>query len=227
MARATVYRILTRLYAYPEGEILSWIRDVAWIDVLREALALNRIGRTGLGLPSAERLIRHTPADQLALQLTREYTRLFISGVPRTVAPPYGSVYMEENGLLFGQTTAEVSRYYQSNGLELLSDDGDLPDHIVHECEFMALLVDREARGDMTKRSAAAAQAGFFHGFMLPWIPSFTERVIKGTSSPLYRMLARVTARFLAAEQEHLPAERATMFRFQRRSVSEGANKSY
>jgi len=78
---------------------------------------------------------------QVELQpLQVEYARLFV-GPFHVEAPPYGSVYLETNGRLMGESTIAVKKFYQKYGLELDQDFSELPDHISAELEFVYYLL--------------------------------------------------------------------------------------
>lgn len=95
-------------------------------------------------------------------KLKEEYTYLFISSFPKIPCPPYESYYRE--GLLFGKTTQEVKDYYESQGFQF-SKEGEAPDHIAVELEFLALTEDLN-----------------FLNIIFQWIEDFKKCVEKASS---------------------------------------------
>lgn len=71
--------------------------------------------------------------------LKQEYTNLFISSFPTLPCPPYESYYRE--GLLLGEASQEVLDYYSKKGYQFALE-GEAPDHIAVEFEFLALTED-------------------------------------------------------------------------------------
>jgi TorA maturation chaperone TorD len=94
-------------------------------------------------------------AETQALLL--DYTRLFL-GPMQILANPYGSVWLEENRTLMGDTTMAVLALYQEGGFEIDDEFREVPDHIAVELEFLYLLIfqENEARssGDAARLSA-------------------------------------------------------------------------
>jgi TorA maturation chaperone TorD len=81
--------------------------------------------------------------EQLAM--AQEYTRLFINVFPHIIAPPYGSFYLEKEGLVSAKTTSEVLRFYHEAGFTLKGGLHDLADHIARELGFMGILAGKES----------------------------------------------------------------------------------
>ena len=204
MARSTIYNNLSLCFTYPDEKICAWILEKQWIEVLEEALSLL----------TEEDFEKHFQSfkdslwgerETLALELAREYTRLFINAFPHVVAPPYGSVYMEKDGLVFGKVTSEVLRFYHETGFTLKEDLHDLPDHIAHELEFMGILTAREAQASgADKVKLEETQMNFLSRFILPWIPSFCQRIGEQNHSSFYRTLGDLTREFMNMEKNYL-----------------------
>ncbi|HDH01197.1 MAG TPA: molecular chaperone TorD, partial [Nitrospirae bacterium] len=72
-----------------------------------------------------------------------EYAKLFV-GPFELLAPPYGSVYLDDGGRVMGDSTMRVIEAYQKEGLSGNDDFKDLPDHIAVEMEFMSYLIYKE-----------------------------------------------------------------------------------
>ena len=63
-------------------------------------------------------------------------------GPYRLLAPPYGSVYLEKNRRVMGDSTMDAKKRYQEAGLKLTLKEA--PDHVAIEMEFMYYLIYRE-----------------------------------------------------------------------------------
>ncbi len=136
-------------------------------------------------------------------QLSLAHAELFI-GPFELIAPPYGSVYLEKNRQIMGDTTMGVLKSYQEAGLSV--DEKEPPDHIAIELEFMSFLSTREAEA-VAKGEAIEAekfrgqQKDFYHNY-LSWAPSFCEAIRKGTKSQFYKSLAECLDKSLIACQK-------------------------
>ncbi|MCL7488708.1 MAG: molecular chaperone TorD family protein [Desulfobulbaceae bacterium] len=125
-------------------------------------------------------------------ELKVEYARLFV-GPFELVAPPYGSVYLEEKKRLMGDSTVAVQKMYQEAGLSL--DVKEAPDHIALELEFMhyLCLAESEAGAKRQRKEAQRLnkmQTEFMTRLLGPWIPPFCENIRQGTDNGFYLNLA-------------------------------------
>jgi len=132
------FRFFSLIFSYPSEKVLEEL----------ETLARDIPEYSGL----VEMLKTHTLEE-----LQTEYTRLFITDHPTLTCPPYESYYRE--GSVYGNASVEVREIYESHGLEY-SFEGEPPDHISVELEFIALTGDRK-----------------FVSRVREWVFYFTERV--------------------------------------------------
>ena len=95
-------------------------------------------------------LLAHEGIEELAI----DHARLFV-GPFALLAPPYGSVYLEGERRLMGDSTLAVGECYREVGLEVAAGFNGTPDHIAAELEFMHFLVVKElealAGGDLVR----------------------------------------------------------------------------
>ena len=126
--------------------------------------------------------------------LSVEYARLFV-GPFELLAPPYGSVYLDDGGRVMGDSTMKVIEAYQKEGLSKNDDFKDLPDHIAVEMEFMSYLIFKE-REALEKSDPDAAKEyadkreDFLNNSIRPWVPQFCSRIKQGTENGFYQSLA-------------------------------------
>ena len=134
--------------------------------------------------------------------LSVEHARLFV-GPQRVIAPPYGSVYLEEGRRVMGESTLDALRAYRDAGLHLDPDFKELPDHIAVELEFVHYLT---AKGLDALRAGKAEEASrhfsarevFLNQHLRRWIPPFCARIAEGTENDFYRSLAECLTAFIA-----------------------------
>jgi TorA maturation chaperone TorD len=203
-ARNAVYETLSLCFSYPWGQVLPWLMEREWIVETERSLRL--LSRT-IPLDPLRTMNEHLSngESEIGLELTREYTRLFINAFPRVPAPPYGSVYMEEGRIIHGKTTEDVLNFYRSAGFEPDFELKDLPDHISLEMEFLGILSARESRsGSRGANWPGHLQREFLSRFVLPWVPTFCAQIMNNTISPFYKALGSLTAEFLEFERSCL-----------------------
>jgi TorA maturation chaperone TorD len=143
------------------------------------------------------------PAVELEV-LKIDHARLFV-GPFTLLAPPYGSVYLEDNRIM-GDSTLDVRDYYRREGLDTVIKE--VPDHITVELEFMYYLVARQAQaaneGNLQDvRLYQQRQKSFMSSHLARWLTAFTERVQKKAQAEFYKKLALLTQMFV---QEDLDA---------------------
>lgn len=136
--------------------------------------------------------------------LAVEHARLFI-GPFQLVAPPYGSIYLDDAKTVMGDSTARVAAFYHSCGLSLADDFHELPDHFAVELEFMSYLVfkqrEAEVSGDSNEKTRITSlQQEFLGRFLIPWLEPFTSAIINDAEAPFYQAIARCTAAFIHAD---------------------------
>lgn len=141
--------------------------------------------------------------QEVGLQALRvDHAKLFV-GPFALQAAPYGSVYLERQGRLMGDSTLRVRAAYRHEGLELAQLDA--PDHIAIELEFMHYLV---AKGVARLPSGTAPsrhgwlikQRRFLDENLASWVEPFAARVIENASTTFYRRLAHQTEAFVREE---------------------------
>jgi len=175
-----LYRFLGQSLKFPEA---SWFTD----DFRRSFSALlNQLGAVQEALDLEKSFAES--ADLLE-DLQVEYTRLFINGVPHVAAPPYASVYLDKS--LQGVHGSRTLAFYREKGCDM-SEDADLPDHIVHELEFLShLAADNDQEGERE----------FLQRFFLTWFPNFRDNVLKEANHPYYRLVITMIDYFTKEEE--------------------------
>jgi len=200
--REDAYRLLAACYYAPTAALLEEGSCAALAELLSEisteashraAEAASVLGETSL-------------EPQLV-----EYSRLFL-GPFKLVAPPYGSVWLDKQKTVMGDSTAQVATFYHAQGLQLADDFLELPDHIAVELEFLSYLAFKEREAAFSGDSATVerlrqVQLDFITTFLLPWLLPFTEAIIEDGEAPFYQAIADCTASFVTTDvtnlQEH------------------------
>ncbi len=177
--RANSYKFLSECYYLPDEELIQKVSDIAQTNRFFVELA--------------------SCISDIELESLRiDFTQLFI-GPFKLLAPPYGSVYLEDNRML-GDSTIDVRSFYEGEGLEVVIKDA--PDHIAMELEFMHYLVTKqiEAAGKenlQILQSCLQKQQSFLQTHLARWLPRFVKNVQENAQTEFYKKLAQLTEMFV------------------------------
>jgi DMSO reductase family type II enzyme chaperone len=191
--RGDCYRLLAACFYYPQNEI--FIQENLFNN-LTEALKSVCPPAAVFSEGMAESISGYTDEDLLI-----DYAKLFV-GPNELVAPPYGSVYIDGEGKVLGDSTIETIKMYQDEGLSIDDEFRELPDHITVELEFMSYLIFKETeaieQSDFKRaKGFIDKQEIFLNNFLCLWVPQFCERISKGTENGFYRALADCLSSFI------------------------------
>ncbi len=180
--RADSYKLLSECYYLPD-----------------EALIQKILAGSQQGLFSELAVCVHPAVDLEALRI--EFTRLFI-GPFKLLAPPYGSVYLEDNRMM-GESTVDARNRYEQAGLDITLSDA--PDHLAMELEFMYYLVMQELEAIHMEDTEALQtcqekQRSFLQTHLARWLPRFAEKVQENGQIDFYKTLTQVTDRFVQTD---------------------------
>lgn len=136
--------------------------------------------------------------------LLLDYTRLFL-GPNQIIAKPYGSVWLEGQNAVMGESTMAVLKLYEEGGFDMSEEFREVPDHIAVELEFLYLLIYRENEAHRNgQHDAQEAKAALRKRFLVEhlgrWVGPFTSAVKAGAQSSYYCQLAELTGRFIDME---------------------------
>lgn len=192
-ARGDCYRFLSACFYLPQKEIF-----------LEEGLLQNLTN--GLKQINPDTAVLSNEMERAFLQysdeeLAVEYSKLFV-GPYGLKAPPYGSVYLDKERRVMGDSTIEVIKIYEEAGLSISDDFKELPDHIAAELEFMYFLIFKEIealeRHELyTAMQFLEMQNKFLKKFLWRWIQPFTEKIKEGTKNKFYHGLSDCVTNFV------------------------------
>jgi TorA maturation chaperone TorD len=198
--RAAAAQDLTDLAALHDREVdaatLGRLRAAAEPGLLRLRL-VNEYGRAALLL--LDEALAGLPAvidGALTDALAADYADIYLTYGLR--AAPNESVWLDEDNLAMQAPMFEVRSLYQRHGLQVPDWRRRADDHLVHELQFLAHLLDPDT-GDTLAEAAA-----FLDEHLLLWTPDFAARVAQRCATPFYAGLAAVTAAYLDELRELL-----------------------
>lgn len=195
--RGDCYRFLAACFYPPRKELF-----------LKEHLLKNLTSTLGQVCPEAvlfSEKMEKAFLDYAGEDLSVEYARLFV-GPFELKAPPYGSVYLDHERRVMGDSTIEVIRLYGEAGLTIDEDFKELPDHIAVELEFMYYLTYQEVKAlekgeaEMVSRARETREL-FLNQYFRTWVPRFCEKIKEGTDNSFYTALADCLLTFIRQSQ--------------------------
>lgn len=196
-ARQDIYQALAGCYCLPQNRLNENLFCLK-----------NRLKQINSpALPYADNMISEMDSRPIDL-LVVEYTRLFI-GPFSLPAPPYGSVYIEKERKVMGDSTMDALKRYQQFDLDLASGLKEVPDHITIELEFMYFLISKEIESILSSDPELSqvyltAQTSFLTDHLNGWIPDFTKNMITHSGIEFYRSLAKMTKIFVSEDLQFL-----------------------
>ncbi len=131
-------------------------------------------------------------------QMQVDYAALFV-GPFELLAAPYGSVYLDRNKRIMGDSTMAVLELYREAGLKV--DVRDAPDHIAIELEFMHYLYSQDG-GREQEISMVSLRNHFLTTCLMPWGHLFCQNIKNGTNNLFYINLADCLNVFIAEISE-------------------------
>lgn len=197
-ARREIYKGLSDCYYIPDSRLTHRLKEMERHLALLDSRALPHVVLMRSELQIVENLD----------PLRSEFARLFV-GPYSLPAPPYGSVYLEGERRIMGDSTVDAGNRYRDSGLTISESFKDPPDHIAAELEFMYFLVFSEIDSIQSDQTDAGyeylyRQKSFLKDHLGTWIEDFTRHAEQGTKSDFYRNLVTATRVYIAEDLEYL-----------------------
>ena len=177
------------------------------LSIIDQLAVLDSLGEWPFGSEDDRALAYDLIARGLSAEyrptLKQEYTRLFI-GSSKFQAPPWGSVYLDHDSVVFGDSTVELRRWLKANGVDVLYAEKEPPDQIGRALLLLVYLV--EERPDLV--------SAYLDDHLLPWAPRFFELFVGDASHPFYEGLGRLgrTVTDALVEAREAPARARKLF---------------
>jgi len=207
IARAVIYRVLARCFSYPDRELVG-LFDSARIEEFLESWQYVGLDPTESIAKASSWLVQWSSQETALKELEKEYTRLFVNAYAGVIAPPYSSVYLNKERLVWGKSTAEVARLYEAAGLGIADNFRDIPDHIAAELEFASYLIAEQQKGEQDgschAQELAWIEKKFLTEHLFRWAPTFLSRVIECSRVTFYEVMADLALEFAEWDAEQL-----------------------
>lgn len=186
---AVTGRILGALFYYaPESrQGATLVEQLAAEGVVQWPLASERL----------DDIARQLRCDMSPANETRAaaWQRLFIG--PGTLpAPPWGSVWLDSENVLFGESMLVLRRWMVFNGIDFHTDQNEPCDHIGILLLLAAWLAELGCERLLTQ---------LLGWHVLPWTARFLEVFIERSGHPFYAAVGKLTQLTLCDWQRSMP----------------------
>ncbi len=183
------YKLLSECYYFPDEGLLQMLDG---LDKSRRSLYSE--------------IAKNIPAKDAIETLKIDYSKLFL-GPYRLLAPPYGSVYLENTRMVMGDSTMDVRCIYREEGLNVSLKEA--PDHIAIELEFMYYLISKEVEAVLNSDSVNTTnylkrRKDFLETHLGIWVSDFSNSIEINAETSFYRDLACQTRSFIEADLKSL-----------------------
>lgn len=176
------------LYAPPESKecqpLLTSLADSAWLAEWPYE-----------GGQQAAALIAEGLADNSTESLAEAYQRLFV-GPHALPAPPWGSVYLDRESVLFGDSTLRLRQWLRVNGIEAQRVHNEPEDHIGTLLMMAAWLAEEHQQKMIS---------GLLTQHLLPWAPRYLELLQQHAGHPFYQGVAQLAQSTLMGWRAECP----------------------
>ncbi len=181
---SSIYRFLAQGMHYPDHQWMTTDFFKLLLTILEDLGGVEE-------KHDIEQLIVSRTAEHLLEELQIEYTRLFVTHHPHTIAPPYGSVYMDQ--ALQSVFTEHTTDYYRQKNF-VVTNHSTPPDHLVTELEFLSLL---------TEQKDSQGEKEFLQSLFRPWFEQFHQKIITASCNPYYRIMMQLIDFFTKEDEDN------------------------
>ena len=187
--RRDSYKLLSECYYIPDERLIEMLSS---LDTSRGTLYSD--------------IAKHVPKISEIDSIIIDYSKLFV-GPYRLLAPPYGSIYLEDMGRVMGNSTVDVRNKYAEEGLNVNLKEA--PDHVAIELEFMYFLVFKEIEATRNHDLEKAVlyqrkQRTFLETHLGIWISDFADNVSSNAETAFYKKVACLTKSFIMEDLKSL-----------------------
>lgn len=135
-------------------------------------------------------------------ELRDEFNYLFV-GPNILPAPPWESVYLGKEALLFEETTLKVRECYKDFGLSYIHENREAEDHILIELEFLSFLISEslEKNEGAPYKDFLIGQIIFLEEHFLMWAPQFCKKLQEHCRTEWYQGIAVLLEEYIKLEK--------------------------
>ncbi|MCD8554760.1 molecular chaperone TorD family protein [Seleniivibrio sp.] len=170
----------------PEREYINTVKENA---ALFDEWCFSDSEESKTGLELLKNYLKNYK-DEDFTELLGNFNRLFI-GPGHLFAPPWESVYKEQDKTIFGEATLKVRGRYRKFGLEINNLNREPDDHIAFECAYLNYLCAASAAAeDSTVEKEEIIS--FLKEHPSTWVEEFTDNMIENSVTDFYKGIAQM-----------------------------------
>ncbi|MFN2355560.1 MAG: molecular chaperone [Desulfopila sp.] len=196
LARADIYRLLSAFFYQPEAAFVE-----------EEVFAQLKTSMTKVhpqivpDIVTLEAAFKGVGLDVLQL----DYSRLFL-GPFEILAKPYGSVYLDGEKVVMGDSTVNAIALYREGQFDIAEDFREMPDHIAVELKFLYLITFNMAQEPAAaeKKRLLLLKRKFLREHLGGWVIPYANAVCKGAKTDFYRQLADIVEQVVQEDLKEL-----------------------
>jgi len=132
-----------------------------------------------------------------------DYTRLFI-GPHKIPTPPWESVYLNKERLIFQEETLNVRRAYLKYCLIPKNIGQEADDHLGYELDFMYQLCQLSLENTEYIGSVLSDQKDFLENHILKWVPLICKDIFIHAKTDFYKGMAICLEGFIETDKKAL-----------------------
>ncbi|MDS9472713.1 molecular chaperone [Sporosarcina pasteurii] len=208
-ARQFIYDILARFFVEePSKEYLTYFVENELVNIFPFVEESKGIEEAIEDIKAylKEHDVIHNDDDYENLHW--DYTKMFIGPLELT-APPWESVYVRKDRLLFQENTVAVQRKYEEFGFVIRDQNLEAEDHVGFELNFMfhlnELCIETIEKAEPHAISYLSylidQQEKFLENHLLAFIPAFSEKVIENADTQFFKGMAKLLDAYLKLDQ--------------------------
>lgn len=149
-----------------------------------------------------------TATDEDMDKLREDYNALFV-GPGHLQAPPWESVYLSEERIIFDEHTLSVREFYKDWGVTINRVNKEPDDHMGFQMEFMSILsdkgIDAIEKDNLDKlEKVLIAQNEFLEAHTLLWLDQFSKNVFDNSQTDFYKGLGLFLSEYIKMDKELL-----------------------
>lgn len=196
--RMYAYGVLNRIFLEePTGDFLQWLKAAHFLKLfpfqeehplIKEGIELAAQSLENLDLGRFERI-------------RWDYTHLFI-GPHKIPAPPWESVYLNKERLIFQEETLNVRRAYLKYCLVPQNFGREADDHLGYELDFMYRLCQLSLEDAEFIGSILSDQKDFLQNHISKWVPLICKDICFHAKTDFYKGLAMCLEGFIEVDRK-------------------------
>lgn len=179
---AIASKLLGSFFYYP----LSHQNNIQYLEAIKQSEDLNETG-----FSTFIEAYECSSEEQINL----DFQQLF-EGCDVMPAPPWGSVYLDREQVIFGDSMLRLRQFLSVHQIELNTGMREPEDQFGLSLFIMAIIIEQDKKEEFVIE--------FLSEHLLPWAYHYLELVKKHAKTQVYASLANVTFEWLKALQKEL-----------------------